>query len=775
MTALKLDKFGGMLPAWNEILLPEGQASYSRDCYLYSGALTGWRVPKPLRPLTNPDAKFAYRVTNKLSSNTAITAPDSYWLEFLDPDTTVMHSPVVQDEWNRYYYANPSSPPKYTTYDRIAAGQHDWVLGVPASGCTPGLTVEGGGDAMQFGYPSQRTEDTGTVDYRFANGMFFIPFTPTGSMLIQSISFVPSSTGSAAQFHAVVYSDFGGRPNELIATGSKVTGIVGGAPANSVFNNGVSVISNVTYWLGIAHLDAMYVQVADSRLSIGAYATNTYSNGPPEIVMAAGGGPAWQLYAFAVGASVFEARGYVYTWVTEYGEEGPPSPPVVVNGWSNATWTVELFKPTPENLGADWVDDYPDESGSFIKPAIRNITKTRIYRTISNQAGQGTYFFVAEIPVSQGIYVDAAGDDVIALNSQLVSLYWFGPPEDLQQILAFPNGIAVGFRKNEVWFAESYRPHAWPPGYVLTTEFPIVGLGVCGQSIVVVTQGTPYLINGVNPASMSSTKINLPEPGLHRGSIVPTDTSVFYVSQNGLIQINQSGKGDNITEGWITRERWAELAPIYNVRAVKLASMYYAFGNRSPGPVIDEPLLSEGYTIELGVEDKTSFTIWPQAGSHRLGFNALSSPNGFHPIENLTLDPYTGTALLIQDHGIWYHDFTDPDPVIVPYIWKSKTYHQVAKKNFSVIRPFFTVPSTTPPQIARDTSDPQPVLGYNQYAVLRCYADGKLYTTREIRKSGELLRIYATSKYEQWSFEIEGRVVFSNVQIATSVKELALI
>jgi hypothetical protein len=765
MTAIKIEKFGGQLPAWNDILLPEGQASYSRNCYLYSGALTGWRQPKPLRPLTNPDAKFAYRVVNKLSNNTALTAPDSYWLEMADPDTTVLHSPVVQDEWNRYYYASPSVVPRYTTYDRIANGQNDWILGVPASDCTPGLTVEGGGDAVQFGFPSQRPEDVGTSAFRFANGMFFIPFTPTGSMLIQSIGFVPASTSTETQFQAVVYSDFAGIPHERIGVGTLVTGIVAGAPANSILENGVSVISNVTYWLGIAHDSAMYVQVADSRTSLGATATNTFSNGPPEFVTAVAGAPNWQLYAFAVGASVFEARSYVYTWVTEYGEEGPPSPPVVVNGWSNAVWTIELFKPTLNNMGGG-----TDPETGTVYPPDRNITKTRIYRTISNQAGQGTYFFVAEIPVTQGTYVDVLPDDQVALNSQLVSLYWFGPPEDLQEILAFPNGIAVGFRKNEVWFSEAYRPHAWPPGYVLTTEFPIVGLGVCGQSIVAVTQGPPYLINGVNPSSMSMTKINLPEPGLHRGSIVPTDTSVFYVSQNGLIQINQSGKGDNITEGWITRERWNELAPMVNVRAVKLASMYYAFGIRDP-----ESPLSEGYTIELGVEDKTSFTIWPQAGAHRLGFNSLTSPNGYPIIDNLTLDPYTGTALLIQDHGVWYHDFTDQDPVIVPYLWRSKKYQQIAKKNFSAVRAFFSVPSTTPPQIARNTSDPQPELGYNQYAVLRCYADGKLFTTREIRRSGELLRIYASSKYETWQFEIEGRVVFSNIQIATSTKELALI
>jgi hypothetical protein len=319
-----------------------------------------------------------------------------------------------------------------------------------------------------------------------------------------------------------------------------------------------------------------------------------------------------------------------------------------------------------------------------------------------------------------------------------------------------------------VWFSEGYRPHAWPPGYVLTTEFPIVGIGVCGQSIVVCTQGTPYLINGVNPASMALTKINMTEPCLHRGSIVTTDTAVLYVSQNGLVQVSQSGAGLNVTEGWISRERWQSLTPHERIRAVKHCSSYFAFGADAGGPI------RRGFTVELSSEDKTSFTIWPQAGGHRLGYNNLSSPNDFD-ILNVELDAWTSVCLLVQAGGIWYYDFTDQHPIIVPYKWRSKIYQQMARRNFEAMRIFFSVPDTTPPQGARDTTFPQMVLGNNQYGIVRIYVDGELWTTREIRSTGELLRIFSGIKGEQWQFEFEGRVTISNAQIATSVKELALV
>jgi hypothetical protein len=766
MSAIKLDKFGGQLPAWDSRLLPEGQADHSVNAYLYSGVLTGWRQPRLLRMLNNSAAQFVYRIPNKNTQDTAIRADDSFWLEFADPDTTVMHSPVVQDEFQRYYWASPSTVPRYNTYDRIVSGQHDWVLGVPASGCPPGVVVNGGGDTSRLGFPDVDPTTGVPTQYVPGNHITLVPIIPAGSMIIQSVSFIPSSAGETVQFMGVVYSDLNGQPHELLGKGTTATAVLE-SENSAVFTNGVSVIANVTYWIGVFTDGAFYMASVDGTHKAAGYSA-TFSNDPPDTFNAGDvrtALPTYQIWGNLLGASVFEARGYVYTWVTEYGEEGPPCDPVVVNGWSNATWTVSLFQPLPENLGADYVDP----ADGLTKPAKRNITKTRIYRTISNQAGMGTYFFVAEIPVAQGTYVDVLDSSVVALNAQLVSLYWFGPPEDMSAILAFPNGIAVGFRKNEVWFCEAYRPHAWPPGYVLTTEFPIVGIGVAGQSIIVATQGMPYLVNGVNPSSMALTKINLTEPCLHRGSIVATDTAVLYVSQNGLIQINQSGSGSNITEGWISRERWQELTPQHRVRAIKHTSSYFAFGADSADGSIER-----GYTVELSSEDRTSFTIWPQAGGHRLGFNLLTSPNEL-VISNVELDPWTGVGLLVQGGGVWYYDFSQADPIIVPYVWRSKTYQQQARRNFAAMRIWFEVPDTTPPQVARDVSFPQLTLADNQYGIVRVYVDDELWTTREIRTSGELLRIFSGIKGEQWQFELEGRVAISNMQVATSVKELALV
>src|SRR5260221_9293869 len=120
-------------------------------------------------------------------------------------------------------------------------------------------------------------------------------------------------------------------------------------------------------------------------------------------------------------------------------------------------------------------------------------------------------------------------------------------------------------------------------------------------------------------------------------------------------------------------------------------------------------------------QDTESFSIWPQPGGHRLGFNQMTSPNAFN-IDNLLLDTWAGTGLLIQNGGIYYYDFTDQAPTVVPYTWRSKKYQQNNKKNFEAMKIYFDIPATTPAQGTRQTlpfADPAwNTLGVAQYGIV---------------------------------------------------------
>lgn len=895
MTAIKLDQFGGMLPAWDAHLLPDGQAANARDGYFFSGALTGWRKPKLLRALTDSTAQFVYRipknnqavahatltistvpsdgdtvtvgrfiyrfktvmqkpydvligadkaaaasnlfdaitldkgdetspdpdssdvpepvgwdvtyaretgandavkadncVLNTSGSNptiyveapgfgvaynatavaeststvrmswddttfhggavsnfdTSLTASDATWLEFSNRDTTVMRSPVVDDRFGRYYFSTPEDAPTYNTSDRIAQGLPEWKLGVPAPNVAPKVGVYAGGQTTVLGLKTHTTTHTDLT----ADDMLLVPITFNGAGQIVDVSCVPQTTDAAALISAVVYDDKDGIPGNLLGIGSEETGTTDGVTLTSVFTTPVGLLEGEQYWIGFICDSIMTYYNADALANVGSkkYTTTVYDDGPPS---AAPSTPTAstadvQLWASVQSDAIQQNRAYLYTYATEYDEEGPASPPVLELGWSNSEWSIAVPDPPLADMGVD-----------------RNITKKRIYRTVAGTQGTA-FFFVGEIPVGQGSYIDKLDDNEVAAHLGLSSSIWFPPPVGLRGVLSMPNGMAVGFKDNEVWFCEPYVPHAWPAAYALTTEYPIVGLGVTGQAVVICTSGTPYVAVGVNPATMTLTKILAPEPCISAKSIVSTDAGVFYASPNGLIQVTQSGDATNTTERWVTRDRWQELTPQANIAAIKLASGYFAFATGSA---------QQGYNIELAT-DTQSFTIWPQPGGHRIGYTDLTAPNDYD-IANVQLDPWTGIGLLIQNGSIYYYDFSDSTPDITPYLWKSKTYHFTAAKALGAMKIYFTVPDGTTAQGTRNTAAfddaSWDTLAADQYGIVRVYGDGELICQREIRTNGEVLRLPADTKYEQYAFEVEARVVISSIQVASTLQELS--
>jgi hypothetical protein len=551
----------------------------------------------------------------------------------------------------------------------------------------------------------------------------------------------------------------GGSPHELINFGVVVTGMTANAPISSAFANPTGLLLNTQYWIGFMTDATIPFVKANDTDTLGVVSSNTFANGPPAIINnLATNAPSLQVYGNVTTSSVLESRSYVYTYVTEYDEESPPSPAAVLLGWSNATWTVSLFQPPPDQMGV-----------------TRNIKTTRIYRSVTAQTGATTYFFVAEVPVEQATYVDTISDDVLATKNQLSTQLFFPPPENLQGFSSMPNGIFVGFVGNELWFSEPYFPHAWPPSYVITTEHPIVGVGVTGGSVVAATAGKPYVATGVNPANMSLIKTDYVEPCTSRGSVLGDSNGVYYTSPNGLILVTQYGQVQNLTESWITREKWQQLTPQKNLRACFLVSCYFAFGFVDDAGDTSEA--RRGFTIELNSADSQSFTIWPQPGGHRLGFQLLTQPDAYD-IQNLVVDPWTGQAMLLQNNQQYYYNFADPEPVMVPYKWRSKMYQQKARNNFEVMRISFLIPPGTPDppadrQVLPTDDAAWNTLGATQYGIVRVYADDQLVTAREIRNSSELLRILSGFKCNNWQWEFEGRVTIQNVKLGTSVKELA--
>jgi len=255
---------------------------------------------------------------------------------------------------------------------------------------------------------------------------------------VLDIGIMPEISSTTAQIAGVVYNDVNGSPSTLLNTGVPVTGTTAGVQVSSAFTNPSGLLANVQYWIGFMTDTAISVQQADDTGSAGVIVLDTFSNGPPAVINNLQVGFAdLQVWADCQASSVLEARSYVYTYISAYGEESAPSPPTVVTGWSNGTWTVTLFQPPPDQLGI-----------------TRNLTQIKLYRTITGTGGSTTYFFVATLPITQAAYVDVLADTAVAINLQLTSQLYTPPPEDLQGICLMPNGMMVGFRSNEIWFCQ---------------------------------------------------------------------------------------------------------------------------------------------------------------------------------------------------------------------------------------------------------------------------------------------------------------------------------
>lgn len=335
------------------------------------------------------------------------------------------------------------------------------------------------------------------------------------------------------------------------------------------------------------------------------------------------------------GSGVLENRAYVYTFVSEYGEEGPPSPPITASGYENSTWQLGNLDTT-----------VPDGTN---RP---DCTK-RIYRTVAGKSSTD-YFYVADVSLATTTYNDTNLSSFVALNDGLQSEQWFAPPDNMEGLVVHPNGFLVGWKGRDLYFSEPYRPHAWPPGYVLSTETPIIGLGITAQTVVVLTKTLPYTCTGGQPAAMTLAKIEAAEPCLNRYGIVSHRHGVIYPSRSGLVAITPNG-AEVITRGVLTSEQWINDYQPESYFAANHGGRYVSLRPEDPGFMF------------VPTEKQQ---IW----SLLVGYNASM----------VQTNPYTGNAYILSGNTVYAFD--PEDSFSSGYLWKSKRFSFERPVNFGACR-----------------------------------------------------------------------------------------
>tara|TARA_R110002111_G_scaffold242225_1_gene304136 strand:- start:124 stop:1791 length:1668 start_codon:yes stop_codon:yes gene_type:complete len=422
-----------------------------------------------------------------------------------------------------------------------------------------------------------------------------------------------------------------------------------------------------------------------------------------------------------------ESRSYVVTFVSSWGEEGPPSsatnPATFLDG---QTVTVNLPSiPTTAGL-------------NFNSGALK-----RIYRTNTGSSGT-SYQFLAEVPYTATSYVElgttnssyastttptTAGGVVsaqattnAALGEVIPSISWMRPPDDdtamfptgaMQGLCSMGNGIMAGFTGKTLCFSVPYMPHAWPIGYQLATESDIVAIKPTSGGLVIGTKGKPYIAQGTDPASISLIQLESDQACVSKMSMVDMGGYVMYASPDGLVAVEGS-RAELITEPLLRRSQWQAYNPT-TLKAMNYEGAYIA-SNASLSIMFD-----------------------PRAGKNALSTCSDTFVGAYNHLESDTLYFVDGVSVKKFGQGAGYYTYT----------WKSKSFTSVYPQNFSW---------------GRVDADTYPI-------TFKLYGDSVLKLTYNVLNS-EAFRLPSSYLAKEWEFEVSGTGAVNSVAIADTVSEL---
>ena len=406
------------------------------------------------------------------------------WLQF-DEDVDVVRSPIPGDVNDTIYFSGQSFP-KMGRSAQIVGGSvfpnASFRLGIPAPTAAPTVAVVA---ATQF-----------DALIAFVNG--------------SSVITITTSTSGSAAAHGAVVGEF------VNVQGFSTTN---GVDAENI--NGTYKIKTVP------STSTFTIELSQAASSTGNSAT--VSNGAQ--------------FGDNSDAELDYDTSYVYTFVSAFGEEGPPSPasPVITTD-DNMTVAISGLETSTAKSNT-------------------NLVKKRIYR--SNTGSNTTQFqFVGEVTLATATFTDSSKNNELA--EVIPSTDWIAPPDDdtslypdgpMKGLIPLQNGVFAGFTGNRVCFSEPYQPHAWPANYRIGIEEKIVGIKATSNGLIVGTESTPYLITGSDPSAMVAIKIETAEACLSKRSMVDMGEAVVFAGPDGLMAAS-GVTVRNLTETLVTAEQW---------------------------------------------------------------------------------------------------------------------------------------------------------------------------------------------------------------------------
>tara|TARA_Y100000310_G_scaffold345458_1_gene465209 strand:+ start:800 stop:2443 length:1644 start_codon:yes stop_codon:yes gene_type:complete len=401
--------------------------------------------------------------------------------------------------------------------------------------------------------------------------------------------------------------------------------------------------------------------------------------------------------------------GYVYTFVTGDGREGPPSPV--------STITYDVTDNQTQDITV------PDTSLSGSNHNVSGAVK-RIYRT-NIGSGDARFQYVGEVALAVTEFSDTLR--VSQLGETLPTTDWSGPPDDdsvtfpdgqLQGLCDMGHGILAGFTGHTLWFCEPYLPHAWPVKYTIPLGDDIVAIAPVSDGLVVGTTGRPVFISGSDPLSLVDTRYDAKQACVSASSMVAMEGYAVYASPDGLIAID-SAEAINLTDKTHRRSDWQALVPS-SIAGFDYEGRYVGF--------YDDTVDQKGFIVDPR-GDLNAFT--------ELDFYYTVGVNDLLTDSLYVLD---GTNIKEFDGNTTKYSFT----------WKSKEFEMPSPTNMSAL-----------------------LIDADGSVTFTLYGDGTQIGSPVTVTDREVYRLpSATTLYQTIQYKLQSSDAINSVKIGTSVQEL---